>query len=80
MGEGTERDRLAELKALGERRYDEMYEAHSDREVDSCYRDAKDCFDDAIGLATKLGLAEEAEALGKRLWHIKQVYRSQFSR
>ncbi len=84
MAEGTERDRqlerLAQLRQRGEQRYDDMYEAHTFEDSDICYRDAKDCFDDAIELAARLGLEEEAEALQQRLWHIKQVYRSQFSR
>ena len=73
-------EQLAGLKQLGEQRYGDMYEACGQHDVDSCYRDAKDAFDDAIGLAGRLGLEKEAEALSERLWHIKQVYRSQFSR
>jgi hypothetical protein len=83
MTDGAERDLLfeqfASLKLLGEQRYDDMYEARDQHDVDSCYRDAKDAFDDAIELAGRLGLVEEALALSERLGHIKQVYRSQFA-
>ena len=70
---------LEHLKKLGEQYYDDMYEAHSFRDANACYRDAKDYFYDAIALAGQLELKEEAEALSKRLDHIKAVYRSQFA-
>jgi hypothetical protein len=54
-----------------------MYE--SGRGANGCYSSAKDAFYDAIGLANELGLKEEAEALSKRLEHIKAVFRSQFT-
>ena len=71
------RNRLRKLNALGEKYYDQMYE--SGRGANGCYSNAKDAFDDAIGLAKELGLNEEAQALSKRLEHIKAVFRSQFS-
>ena len=70
---------LERLKASGEKAYDDMYEAHSPSGATDCYSDAKECFYDAISLAKKLGLTDEAEALTKRLAHIKAVFRSQFS-
>ena len=70
---------LERLKASGEKAYDDMYEAHSPSGATVCYSDAKECFYDAISLANKLGLIDEAEALSKRLAHIKAVFRSQFS-
>jgi len=70
---------LEYLKKLGEQHYDDMYEAHSQRDANICYSDAKDCFYDAIGLARRLGLNEEHDALSKRLAHIKAVFRSQFT-
>jgi hypothetical protein len=83
MNEDAERQeklaQLARLKAMGEKAYDDMYEAHDFRAGDNCYRDAKDCYYDAIGLANQLGLTDEANALNERLLHIKGVYRSQFS-
>jgi hypothetical protein len=58
--------------------YDDMYEAHSFRDANDCYRDAKDYFYAAINHANDLGLAEDSEALLKRLEHVKSVFRSQF--
>jgi hypothetical protein len=70
---------LANCKSEAEKAYDGMYEAHSFRDANDCYRDAKDYFYAAIGHAEELGLPEEAEALRKRLEHVKAVFRSQFS-
>ncbi len=70
-------NRLRQLKALGEKYYDRMYE--SSRGANHCYSNAKDAFSDAISVATELEMKEEAEALSKRLEHIKAVFRSQFS-
>ena len=70
---------LEHLKAMGEKAYDDMYEAHSSSGATACYSDAKECYYDAIGLANKLGLKEEAESLHQRLAHIKAVFRSQFT-
>jgi len=70
---------LTHCKTMGEQAYDEMYDAHSFRDAGDCYRDAKDFFYEAIALAGQLGLTEEAEALSKRLAHIKSVFHSQFS-
>ena len=75
----TELEQLAHLKAMGEKAYDDMYEAHSPTSATACYSDAKECFCDAIGLANRLGLKEESEALSTRLAHIKTVFRSQFT-
>jgi hypothetical protein len=80
--ETRKEENLAELQrlvAMGEKAYDDMYEVHSQREIDACYRDAKDWYYEAIGLANRLGLAAEADALSKRLEHIKAVFRHQFS-
>jgi len=70
-------DRLRKCKALGEKYYDQMYEARFG--TSGLYADAKDAFRDAIAAANELGLKEEAAELEKRLDHIKAVYRSQFS-
>lgn len=72
-------EQLDRIKALGEKFYDDMYEAHSSSGASACYSDAKECFYDAIGLARRLGLEEEVDALEKRLEHIKAVFRSQFT-
>jgi len=74
----AEREHLAHLVALGEKAYDQMYEVHDQHSADACYRDAKDAYCDAIGLAQRLGLRDEAARLEKRLAHIKAVYRNQF--
>ena len=83
MADETERQQqlaqLEHLKKLGEKYYDDMYEVHSADDATACYSDAKECYYDAIGLARRLGLAEETEALEKRLAHIKAVFRSQFT-
>jgi len=71
------RGRLRQLTALGEKYYDQMYE--SGQGARHCYSSAKDAFYDAISLANELGMKEEAEALSKRLDHIKAVFRSQFT-
>jgi hypothetical protein len=68
---------LRQATALGEKYYDQMYESRYG--VTGLYSDAKDAFGDAIRTAHELGMKEEAEALSKRLEHIKAVFRSQFS-
>jgi hypothetical protein len=72
-------EQLAHLKAMGEKAYDDMYEAHSPSSATACYSDAKERYYDAIGLANRLGLKEESEALSARLAHIKAVFRGQFT-
>jgi hypothetical protein len=83
MADDEERQQmLAELerfKAAGEKDYDDLYEARSSSERTSCYSGAKENFHDAISLARRLGLEDEAEGLTKRLMHIKAVFRSQFA-
>jgi len=83
MTDTTERaaqlEQLAHLKAMGEKAYDDMYDAHSPSGATVCYSDAKECYYDAIGLARRLGLEEETKALEERLAHIKAVFRSQFT-
>lgn len=75
-------ENLAELQrlvAMGEKAYDDMYEVHSQREIDACYRDAKEWYYEAIALARRLGLDAEVGTLLNRLEHIKAVFRHQFS-
>ncbi|MGD0546928.1 MAG: hypothetical protein ABR991_03780 [Terracidiphilus sp.] len=69
---------LAHCKAEAENAYDAMYEAHSFRDANDCYREAKEFFWSAIGQAEELELPEEAEALRKRLEHVQAVFRGQF--
>lgn len=70
---------LRRCKALAEKAYDQMYDAHSSSDATGLYSDAKEAFYDAIRLANELGLTEESAALQKRLDHVKAVFRSQFS-
>jgi hypothetical protein len=83
MADNPEREallrQLEQLKAEGEKNYDDLYEARSDHDATVCYSGAKEAFYDAISVAHRLGLNEEAEALTRRLEHIKAVFRSQFS-
>jgi hypothetical protein len=74
----AKRSYLARCKEEAEKAYDGMYDAHSFRDANDCYRDAKDYFYAAIGHADDLGLPDEAETLRKRLEHVKAVFRSQF--
>ena len=69
---------LAHCRERGEKAYDDMYKAHSFREANVCYSDAKEFIYDAISLAEELGLVDEVDSLRKRLEHIKGVFRSQF--
>jgi hypothetical protein len=78
MERAAQLEQLAHLKAMGEKAYDDMYDAYPPGSAAAYYSDAKECFYDAIGLARRLGLEEETAALEKRLAHIKAVFRSQF--
>jgi len=77
----SERDRqlssLRKCASLGEKYYDQMYDSRLG--PTGLYSNAKDAFIDAISLANKLGLKDHAQALDKRLEHIKAVFRSQFT-
>jgi hypothetical protein len=68
--------RIAQLEALAEQAYDEMYGTRSPA---GSYSDMKDCFAEAIGVAERAGLAAEAKRLHARLDHCRAVYRSQFT-
>jgi hypothetical protein len=70
---------LAACRRIAEEAYDQLYEAHTSSGATACYSDAKEALYDAIRLARELELAEEIEAIEKRLAHIKAVFRSQFS-
>jgi hypothetical protein len=69
-------DPLAALEALAEAAYDEMYDS---RYPTGAYARAKDPFRDAIVLAESLGRTADAARLEKRLEHVKNVFRHQFS-
>jgi hypothetical protein len=82
MDETERAEKLASIKrlvAMAEKTYDDMYDAHNNHDANDCYRNAKDYYTDAIGLARELGLNEEVVKLHDRLWHIKQVFRGQFA-
>jgi hypothetical protein len=68
--------RMAELEALAEKAYDEMYET---RFPAGLYSELKECFALAIGAAERAGRPDEAARLTRRLDHCREVYRKQFS-
>ena len=72
-------NRMRASEALGEKAYDQLYDARSSNSASALYSDAKESFYHAISLAQELGLSEQAERLSRRLDHIKAVFRSQFS-
>lgn len=74
-GPMSDPERLEFLKSQAEKFYGLMYDSRNPRFE---YREAKEAFEDAAGLARKLGKTAEAEALEKRLEHVKAVFRSQF--
>ena len=55
-----------------------MYGAQAGSELAARYSDAKEFLHEAIGLARRLGQADEAERLSQRLMEIKTVFRRQF--
>jgi hypothetical protein len=81
MGEAPPDDtmeRLRWLEAQAEQAYSAMYEARPGSDLAARYSDAKEFLYDAIGLAHRLGQADEAERLTQRLTEIKTVFRRQF--
>ena len=68
---------LRQSKSLGEKYYNQLYETHLG--ATGLYSSAKESFYDAISIAKRMGLKEETEALERRLQHIKEVFRSQFT-
>jgi len=70
--------RLRWLEAQAEQAYSAMYEARPGSDLAARYSDAKEFLHDAIGLAHRLGQAEEAERLSQRLTEIKTIFRRQF--
>jgi len=71
-------NRLRWLEAQAEQAYSDMYEARAGSDLAARFSDAKEFLHDAIGLAHRLGQAEEAERLSQRLTEIKTVFRRQF--
>ena len=72
-------ERLAWLEAQTEAAYDKMYDARSPSDATALYSDAKEALHGAIGLANELGQEATAQRLMARLFHIKAVFRSQFT-
>jgi len=70
---------LRHLEEFAEAAYDKMYDAGSPSGANTFYSDAKEALADAIGLARRLGRADDVARLEKRLAHIKAVFRSQFT-
>jgi hypothetical protein len=75
----TDEAHLRQLEEFAEAAYDKMYDASSPSGATALYSDAKEALADAIGLARRLGLAEDVTRLEERLAHIKAVFRSQFT-
>jgi hypothetical protein len=73
----TERDHLNTLKARAEEIYDDMYEASRPSAAGAYFSEIKEILYEAIHLARKMGLDDEATNIGKRLEHIRSVYESQ---
>ena len=69
---------LDHLRFLAEKAYADMYETGSPGGATACYSDARECYCDAISLAERLGLADEATRMRQRLDHIQSVFRGQF--
>jgi len=72
--EGDSLRELRRLAAQAEAAVALMYEAG--RET-AGYAQAKDSFSEAIGMADRLGAAEDAERLRTRLAEVKAVFRGQ---
>jgi|HubBroStandDraft_1064217.scaffolds.fasta_scaffold06023_2 hypothetical protein len=82
MDENERAEKLSAMKRLvemAEKAYDDMYEAHEQREIDRCYRDAKENYYDAMRVARELDMNEEADKFQQRLSHIKEVFFHQFA-
>jgi hypothetical protein len=69
--------KLRWLEAQAEQAYCDMYDAQASQ-LAARYNDAKEFLNDAIGLARRLGQADEAERLAKRLAENKAIFRRQF--
>jgi hypothetical protein len=68
---------MADYEARAEAAYTAMYDA-APHNVKDYYEDACLCLAHAIQIATRLGLANEAERLKKRSEQVDAVYNRQF--
>ncbi len=73
---GPEDLRLKELEAIAEHAYAEMYDSNSPT---ASYSEAKEAFHDAIAYARSIGRRKDVERLERRLEHVKNVFRHQFT-
>jgi hypothetical protein len=71
---GDTPEELSRLTGSAEAAVTRMYEP---RQATAGYALAKDFFADAIGMAERLGLAEESARLRSRLAEVKAVFRGQ---
>ena len=71
----SDRIEITKLEALAEAAYDRMYDA--DRPKDA-FEDACNYFNDALELARRVGLEDEASRLTARKAHVAAIYNSQF--
>jgi hypothetical protein len=68
--------RLKELEDIAEAEYDEMYNSMNPT---VSYSRAKEAFNDAIAFANIVGRQVDVARLEKRLQHVKDVFRNQFT-
>ena len=73
----NKRDHLNKLKARAEEIYDEMYEASRPSAAGAYFSEVKEILFEAISLAKRMGLEDEAMNISNRLEHIRRVYESQ---
>ena len=71
----SDRLEISRLEALAEAAYDRMYDARRPKDA---YDEACDYFHDAIELAGRVGLEDEAARLSARKAHVMAVYNAQF--
>ena len=69
------RERIEHLERMAEEAYDAMYDSRRPQDE---WRDVRELLSEAIHLARKAGLTEDAERLDKRLEHIRAVYTHRF--
>lgn len=77
--EGARKTALVELETVAVRAEAAVAAMYETGRATGAYADAKDLFADAIGLAKRLGLADDAKKLEARLTEVKAVFRNQLS-
>ena len=71
----NDRLEIAKLEAFAEAAYERMYDAERPKDA---FEEACDYFSDAVELARRAGLEDEAARLSNRMVHVTAVYNSQF--